>query len=133
MDSAIISSIISAGSVVLSALISYGVAKMTTQKETEKLKTQQKLLDAAERKDAFSAMVKAVDAYIMQISQEGYAPNQAETAQAISVARVLFSGPIADAIDDLQIAFDGSAKLTVLRRCLNKAVDEYRRHKDDSP
>lgn len=126
MDSAIISSIISAGSVVLSALISYGVAKMTTQKETEKLKTQQKLLDAAERKDAFSAMVKAVDAYIMQISQ-------AETAQAISVARVLFSGPIADAIDDLQIAFDGSAKLTVLRRCLNKAVDEYRRHKDDSP
>lgn len=132
MDTAVISSIIAASSVILSALISFGVAKMTAQKEIEKLNEQQKLQDKADRKDAFSLMVKAVDYYILQVRQGTMAAEVETPSKAISRARVLFSSPIAEAIDALQASFQNDDDLDDLRRCLNKAVDEYRNHKDDS-
>ena len=105
---------------------------MTAQKEIEKLNEQQKLQDKADRKDAFSLMVKAVDYYILQVRQGTMVAEVETPSKAISRARVLFSSPIAEAIDALQASFQNDDDLDDLRRCLNKAVDEYRNHKDDS-
>ena len=77
-------------------------------------------------------MVKAVDYYILQVRQGTMAAEVETPSKAISRARVLFSSPIAEAIDALQASFQNDDGLDDLRRCLNKAVDEYRNHKDDS-
>ena len=131
MDSTIISSLIGAGAMLLSALISANVAKTTTRKELERMDKEHKLMSQSEKKRAFADMVKALDFYILQVSQGEILVEQETPLKAIANARILFSGTVAEAIDALQTAFQEDADLSTLRRCLSKAIDEHRRDEEN--
>lgn len=132
MDSTIISSLIGAGAMLLSALISANVAKTTTRKELERMEKEHKLTNQSEKKRAFADMVKALDFYILQVSQGEILVEQETPLKAIANARILFSGTVAEAIDALQTVFQEDADLGTLRRCLAKAIDENRRDEEQS-
>ena len=97
VSSEMICALIAVAGTVLSALISYGVSRYTANKELEKMKMTWEREDVVSSEDEFSAMSKAVGAFV----QSGRPHHQRVAMELVAAARSKESGALGSLLDEL--------------------------------
>lgn len=123
--SGIVTFIVPTIGIVISAIVSWKVAKIAADKEIVKLKMQWAYEKSSKYEESFINMVEYITYYITyhRMAEIGHA------RQAVAEARVIFSGELGKSIDELYDVLNPSSALSDVEAALNKVIETKRNSK----